>query len=75
MNGGGFMKRLLVGLIFVFAFLGVLIVTQFEQEVEAKDKQCIQLITYAKNPAFNQCKEFPTPCEVPYGWILVDTCN
>lgn len=29
---------------------------------------CIQVITYAIDPATGEAKEFPTPCHVPYGW-------
>ncbi|MDA2922804.1 DUF5667 domain-containing protein [Patescibacteria group bacterium AH-259-L07] len=36
---------------------------------------CIQVITPAKNPVTNQCREFPTPCDVPEGWEKVDSCE
>ena len=35
---------------------------------------CIQVITPAVNPATNECREFPTPCDVPQGWVKVDSC-
>ncbi len=35
---------------------------------------CIQVITPAKNPETGECKEFPTPCDVPEGWIKVNAC-
>jgi len=34
---------------------------------------CIQVITPAISPE-NVCKEFPTPCDVPEGWKIVDKC-
>lgn len=36
---------------------------------------CIQVITPAKNPQTGQCKEYPTPCDVPQGWEKVDSCD
>ena len=30
---------------------------------------CIDVITYATNPATGECREFPNPCVVPQGWI------
>lgn len=35
---------------------------------------CIQVIAPAKNLLTGECKEFPTPCDVPVGWIKVDEC-
>ncbi|MFQ6049892.1 MAG: DUF5667 domain-containing protein [Candidatus Paceibacterales bacterium] len=35
---------------------------------------CIQVITPAKNLKTGECKEFPTPCDVPAGWVKVDEC-
>jgi hypothetical protein len=40
-----------------------------------KDRICIQVITPAKNPITGECKEFPTPCDVPPGWIPVKNCS
>jgi len=36
---------------------------------------CIQVITPAKNPTTGECKEFPTPCDVPTGWVKVNSCS
>lgn len=36
---------------------------------------CIQVITPAKNPQTGECKEFPTPCDVPTGWQTIQSCN
>jgi hypothetical protein len=36
---------------------------------------CIQVITPAYNPQNPlECKEFPTPCDVPPGWIKTEKC-
>jgi hypothetical protein len=40
-----------------------------------KDRICIQVITPAKNPITGECKEFPTPCNVPPGWQKVESCS
>lgn len=39
------------------------------------DKVCAQVITSAKNPDGTQCKDFPTPCDVPSGWVKVASCS
>ncbi len=36
---------------------------------------CIQMITPARNPKSGECKEFPTPCDVPPSWEKVDSCE
>ncbi|MBI2020723.1 hypothetical protein HYS94_04935 [Candidatus Daviesbacteria bacterium] len=35
---------------------------------------CIQVITPAENPQTGECKDFPSPCDVPIGWDKVDSC-
>lgn len=35
---------------------------------------CIQVIQPAKDPQSGACKEFPTPCDVPLGWVPVNAC-
>ncbi len=35
---------------------------------------CVQVITPAKS-SDGICKEFPTPCDVPMGWIQVNACE
>ena len=36
---------------------------------------CAQVITPAYNPQNpSECKEFPTPCDIPPGWIKTDRC-
>jgi len=32
---------------------------------------CIQVITPAKNPQTQEVRNFPTPCDVPVGWVKV----
>ena len=36
---------------------------------------CIQVITPAVDPNTDECKEFPTPCDVPAGWSKIDKCS
>jgi len=36
---------------------------------------CVQVITPAYNPQTGECKEFPTPCDVPQGWVRTDKCQ
>jgi hypothetical protein len=35
---------------------------------------CIQVVTPAADPVSGSCREFPTPCDVPVGWMPVATC-
>ena len=37
-------------------------------------KACVQVITPAKNPQTGECRQFPTPCDVPEGWVRVESC-
>ncbi|MBU4245650.1 MAG: thermonuclease family protein, partial [Nanoarchaeota archaeon] len=41
---------------------------------EREPKMCAQVITPAKNEKTGECKEFPTPCDVPAGWEKVNLC-
>ena len=36
---------------------------------------CAQVIAPARNPLTNECVEFPTPCNVPEGWLTVQSCK
>lgn len=36
---------------------------------------CIQVIAPARNPLTGECRNFPTPCDVPEGWIRTTSCN
>ncbi len=40
---------------------------------QAEEGVCIQVITPAKNTKTGEVKDFPTPCDVPEGWEIVDT--
>jgi hypothetical protein len=43
--------------------------------VTSTPRVCIQVITPAYNPQNPlECKEFPTPCDVPPGWIKTEKC-
>src|SRR5262249_30056108 len=35
---------------------------------------CIQVVAPARNPLTNECRVFPTPCDVPDGWIRTASC-
>ncbi|MBI4177133.1 MAG: hypothetical protein HY516_02100 [Candidatus Aenigmarchaeota archaeon] len=39
-----------------------------------RSEVCIQVITPAISPS-GECKEFPTPCDVPRGWKKVSACE
>ncbi|MFH1175215.1 MAG: hypothetical protein V1698_00650, partial [bacterium] len=43
--------------------------------VSPKQPACIQVITPAKNPRTGECKNFPTPCDIPAGWMKVANCG
>lgn len=34
---------------------------------------CIQVITPAASPT-GECRDFPTPCDIPFGWKKVESC-
>jgi len=36
---------------------------------------CAQVIAPAMNPLTNECRQFPTPCDVPEGWQPVQSCG
>jgi hypothetical protein len=36
---------------------------------------CIQVIAPARNPLTNECRTFPTPCDIPDGWIQTASCT
>ena len=36
---------------------------------------CIQVVTPARNPLTGECRDFPTPCDVPDGWEKVASCK
>ncbi len=40
-----------------------------------EERVCAQVITPAINPETGECKEFPTPCDVPENWEIVRSCK
>jgi hypothetical protein len=49
--------------------------TEPKLPVTSTPRLCIQVITPAYNPQNPlECKEFPTPCDVPPGWIKTERC-
>jgi len=59
---------------FLIKFLFITFLISFGFFCFAKEI-CIQVITPAKNPLTGECKEFPTPCDVPQGWQKVKSCK
>lgn len=43
-----------------------------DQTKNEQESFCIQVITTAKDPITGETKDFPTPCDVPEGWIIVE---
>ncbi len=54
------------------------IVSSFSAEVYASavgdDSLCAQVITPARDLNTGECVEYPTPCDVPDGWDVVESC-
>lgn len=48
---------------------------KFFKNASKNDEVCIQVITPAKNEETGECREFPTPCDVPEGWEKVESCS
>ncbi len=44
--------------------------TEEPDEMKPPEPSCIQVIVYAYNPQTGECREFPTPCDVPPGWKI-----
>jgi hypothetical protein len=40
------------------------------REYPEKDELCIQVITPARHPETDVIVNFPTPCDVPEGWVI-----
>jgi uncharacterized protein HemX len=40
-----------------------------------KKHNCIQVVTYARNPTDGSCQQFPTLCDVPENWEEVNSCQ
>lgn len=79
------MKNRLIVLVLIFllglVLLGLFYGQQLSKNENKKDngssdgRVCIQVITPARSPQSGECKEFPTPCDVPEGWEEVGSCN
>ncbi|MGC9031348.1 MAG: DUF5666 domain-containing protein [Minisyncoccia bacterium] len=72
------MKKIYFILPFIFSLVLVFFVKA--QETTTSDQLnknviCIQVITPARNLQTGECREFPTPCDVPEGWERVKSCN
>ncbi|OGE74208.1 MAG: hypothetical protein A3I07_03090 [Candidatus Doudnabacteria bacterium RIFCSPLOWO2_02_FULL_42_9] len=39
------------------------------EETSNDGQVCIQVIAEARNPQTGEIKQFPTPCDVPEGWV------
>ncbi len=68
-------KNLIIGALLV-AVAGLVYVTYYPQKVaEVPDNEhkemCAHVITPARNPETGDIREFPTPCDVPDGWELI----
>lgn len=53
---------------------GEKILSTFKLLEQKESEVCIQVITPAKNSTTGECKEFPTPCDIPVGWVKVESC-
>ncbi len=77
-------KRHLYGFVFLLVVFGMLISliynwqygkTNSQSSSKIKDDNviiCLQVITTARNKVTGEIKDFPTPCNIPPGWIKVD---
>ncbi len=64
------MKFFAAGL-FIAAILGAGYYFLAPKEEKPEEQVCIQVITSAKNPETGEVKEFPTPCDIPQGWEVI----
>lgn len=46
-----------------------------KKDIEKREKVCIQIIAQAMDPQTNVCKQFPTPCAIPTGWVTCPTTS
>lgn len=49
--------------------------TNGEERGEEDKRACPQIITPARNPETNVCRNFPSPCLVPENWVRVAACE
>ena len=66
-------KILLALFVLIAASLGAGYWGTKRSQRQAEQGVCIQVITPAKNTQTGEIKEFPTPCDVPEGWEIIDT--
>lgn len=76
-----FAPRFLLGYLFLLCtfILAVVLIYQIQASQQAREKAeanngqvCVQVITAARNPISGEVSYFPTPCDVPDGWTLVN---
>lgn len=41
-------------------------------EKDPSTRICIQVLATAKNPATGEVRTFPTPCDIPQGWVKIE---
>ncbi len=53
-----------------------ILINKVDAIVSIKETEsCAAIITSAKDPGTGECKDFPTPCDVPEGWEKMDKCE
>lgn len=77
-----FRKKLIVSIVLLLlalVFAGIIFLQQLRNSTKVSSpsngRVCIQVITPARNPGTGECKEFPTPCDVPKDWEKVNSCQ
>lgn len=60
------MKKIIISIFALFSLLSI-------SQINAAD-MCVQVIQPAINDTTKECKEFPTPCDVPAWWTKTDSC-
>ena len=68
-------KNLIIGALLV-AVSGLAYINYFPQKaaevpIQENEEQCAQVVTPARNPETGDIREFPTPCDVPDSWELI----
>ena len=72
------MKKTILISTAVVVFLGLFSVSVFAQNSTSSERACIQVVAPLRNKTTNECRIFPTPCDVPPGlgadWQQDQTC-
>lgn len=68
------MSKIFIIIAIIVLAAGAVYLWQKDAVNELFGEGCIQVITPAKNLATGECKEFPTPCNVPEGWKKTEYC-